>query len=306
MNQLLPLMRREWLQHRNGWLWLMGVPFALLLLAVSLPNLQFDIGNATALADPAFPMVVTVTTIIGVTVLNFMIVWITSLFITTGISRRDQGDRSIQFWLSLPTSHSASWAAPLLVHLLLVPAAALAIGMAEGYVLSALLVTRLDSFGAWIAMPWALINAATLSTLARMLAGLPLATLWLLPLILLAVLARAWIGRWGVPVLLLALSLGSAFMERLMGQPLLSQTLLALMANAATSMLPFQVLHFDTHNLGDAASQVAAVPGWVWSTFGEALRDFVTPLFAGTVLVSAACFWGLVEWRQRGAGAASD
>ncbi len=306
MNQLLPLMRREWLQHRTGWLLLMGIPFGLLVLGLSFATLRFDSGDTTPLGDPAFPMVVAVTAIIGVTIVNFLIVWITSLFITAGISRRDQGDRSIQFWLSLPTSHSASLAAPLLVHLLLVPAAALVIGLAGGYVASALLVTRLDGFAAWLNLPWAQVHAAVVASVARMLVGLPLATLWLLPLILLAVLARAWVGRWGVPVLMLALGLGGYLLQHLLGLPLLSQTLNEWMANAATAMLPFQTLHFDSSNLGNATSQVAAVPGWVWGSFTTALRDLVTPLFAAAMVVSVLCFWGLVEWRRRGAGAAAD
>jgi ABC-2 type transport system permease protein len=46
---------------------------------------------------------------------------VTSLFIALGSPRRDHGDRSIEFWLSLPSGHGESLAAPMLVHLLLVP-----------------------------------------------------------------------------------------------------------------------------------------------------------------------------------------
>lgn len=306
MDKIIPLMRREWLQHRKGWLLLMGIPFLLLVLVAGFGSLQLDVGDALPMSDPSFAMAVTVTSILGVAGLNFLIVWITSLFIAAGISRRDQGDRSIEFWLSLPTSHSASLIAPLLVHLLLVPAAALVLGMVGGHLLSAVIVTRLQGFGAWLAMPWGTIEAASLATLARLLVGLPLATLWLLPLILLAVLSRAWIGRWGIPVLTLALSLGSVMLQQLLGQPLLSNALTGLLSNAAVAMLPLQSLHFDSGNLQGAAAQIAAVPGWVWGSFGSALRDLASPLMAGALVVSAACFAGLVQWRRQGAGAAAD
>ncbi|MEO5735117.1 MAG: hypothetical protein ABIN96_02960, partial [Rubrivivax sp.] len=278
MNQIIPLMRREWLQHRNGWLLLMGIPFGLLLLASTFGTIQFNKVDDAPISNSALPMVVTLVAILGVTVVNFLIVWITSLFIATGTSRRDQGDRSIEFWLSLPTSHAASLTAPLLVHLLLVPAAALVLGMLGGTVVSAVLTTRLEGFGAWLSLPWVEIGLASMATLARLLVGLPLATLWLLPLILLALLAEAWIGRWGVPVVGLALILGGVLLERLLGQPLLSQALHALWTHAATAMLPFDSVQFDGDNFYDAASRVASLSGWVWSRFGVSLRELASPL----------------------------
>lgn len=306
MNQIIPLMRREWLQHRNAWLLLMGIPFVLLLLAVTFGTFHFNKVDDVAITHPALPTVVAVVAIIGVGIVNFVIVWITSLFIATGTARRDRSDRSIEFWLSLPTSHTASLTAPLLVHLLLVPAAALVLGMVGGTVVSAVLTTRLDGFGAWLSLPWIEIGSASLATLARLLVGLPLATLWLLPLILLALLAEAWIGRWGVPVVGLALVLGGVLLERLMGQPLLSEAVHGLWTHAATAMLPFDALQFNSANLDDAGGQLAAISGWVWSRFGASLRELASPLMAGAILVSAICFWGLVQSRQRGAGAAAD
>ena len=52
--------------------------------------------------------------VLGITVVALLIQ-------TPGLARRDRQDRSIEFWLSLPTSHAASVAAPVLMHLVLVP-----------------------------------------------------------------------------------------------------------------------------------------------------------------------------------------
>jgi hypothetical protein len=61
------------------------------------------------------------------TMLPFVILWVSSLIIVSGLARRDHGDRSNEFfWMSLPVGHGTSLAVPLAVHLLLVPAAVLA------------------------------------------------------------------------------------------------------------------------------------------------------------------------------------
>jgi hypothetical protein len=167
----------------------------------------------------------------------FLLVWVTSLFIATATPRRDHADRSIEFWLSLPTSHSESLAAPLLVHLLLVPAAALLAGLACGLVVSLVTVGRVVSLGEWFSLPWGSLAMGMAALVARVMAGLPLATLWMLPLLLAAMLANAFFKRWGLPVLAVGLSLGSAVLKLVFGQPMLSNTMRDLVINAGKALM---------------------------------------------------------------------
>jgi hypothetical protein len=58
-----------------------------------------------------------------------------------------------------------------------------------------------------------------LALLARTALGLVLATLWLSPLILLTMVASAWLKRWGLPALVAALALLAGVLDKLLRQP---------------------------------------------------------------------------------------
>ena len=45
------------------------------------------------------------------------------------------------------------------------------------------------------------------------------------------------------------------------------------------------------------------VPSFLLNDMGLALRALASPLMLGGLLFSAACFWLLLRWRQRGASA---
>ena len=195
MNTLNALAQREWFQHRFGWTLLATAPLALTLLLVGFGQVEFDDGMPEQMG-PALTTVLAVAAVLGSTIVVFIIGAITSLFIVAGLARRDHADRSIEFWLSLPTSHVRSLAVPLVVHLLLVPALALMAGLAGGLLVSLLLVTRVVGVGAWFTLPWGDLLPAIFAITARLMAGLPLAMLWLSPLILLVVLVSAWFSRW--------------------------------------------------------------------------------------------------------------
>ena len=77
-----------------------------------------------------------------------------SLFQTPGLARRDRQDRSIEFWLSLPTSHTASVAAPVLMHLVVVPLLALLIGAAFSYAIGLALIWKVFGAAQALALPW--------------------------------------------------------------------------------------------------------------------------------------------------------
>ena len=303
MNPIYPLMQREWLQHRFAWALLALVPLALALVLVSFGQIEFDDGEADRIGT-ALPAVMTLVAVAVCTVSAFVVFWVTSVIIATGLARRDHGDRSIEFWLSLPVGHVPSLAVPMLVHLVLVPAAALALGLLAGHGLAMVLVARFAGLSAWFGLPWADLFAATLALGLRLLAGLPLATLWLAPVILMAMLARAWIGRWGLPVLGLVLGLGGLLADRALGQPLLLPWLGHLIQQAVQAMAGAGEVSFTARGADEALAALRGLPGQALQDLGAALGALLSPAMAVGLVVSAVCFALLVDWRQRGSKAA--
>jgi hypothetical protein len=303
MNPIYPLMQREWLQHRFAWALLALVPLALALVLVSFGQIEFDDGEADRIGT-ALPAVMTLVAVAVCTVSAFVVFWVTSVIIATGLARRDHADRSIEFWLSLPVGHVPSLAVPMLVHLVLVPAAALALGLLAGHGLAMVLVARFAGLSAWFGLPWADLFAATLALGLRLLAGLPLATLWLAPVILMAMLARAWIGRWGLPVLGLVLGLGGLLADRALGQPLLLPWLGHLIHQAVQAMAGAGEVSFTARGADEALAALRGLPGLALQDLGAALGALLSPAMAVGLVVSAVCFALLVDWRQRGSKAA--
>ncbi len=296
-----PLLQREWLQHRMGWALLAGVPLGLvfLLLISGLGTIDFK-GDTIEKTGAAFPAFVALAAIAGTTVFIFADLWISSMFISAGLARRDHADRSIEFWLSVPVSHAQSLSVPLFVHLILVPAAALVVGMLGGYAIAMATVTRVVGFGELASVPWGQVITASLVVVLRLLAGLVLATLWLSPLIMLTVLLTAWFRRWGWVILAVGFGLGGWLLERLFGLRWMWDVSAALLNNAATSFFSGkQSLHMDSS--AEAFDALSSLPSFAWYDFMISLRDLASPLFVGALLFAVACFWLLVQWRQRGA-----
>jgi hypothetical protein len=159
--------------------------------------------------------------------------------------------------------------------------------------------------GAWFALPWGAILAGTLAAAARLLAGLPLAVLWLSPLILAVVLATAWFRRWAWVVLGVGVGLISLALQRTVGDPVLIPIIKSLLAHAAAAMVSADEASFTMAGSGQAFEALHQLPAWALSDFGMALGDLASPLFVGGLLFAGACFALLVQWRQRGASAAA-
>jgi hypothetical protein len=303
MKTFLTLMQREWLQHRFGWAMLTLVPLGLALVLFTVGQIDIDQDSIDRVGD-AFPAMVTAIALVGGTAVTFIIVAMTSLILVNGLARRDHQDRSIEFWLSLPTGHASSLAAPLVTHLLVAPAVALLLGAAGGWLLSLVVVTRLSGLGAWLALPWVDIAVGTTAVLARMLVGLPLAVLWAAPLVLAGVLANAYFKRWGLPVLLLLLATAALVVDKWLGLGSLSLLLGDVLRHAAQALVATGSYKLDSESARGVFEGFRQVPGWALADLGGALRDLVSPLFLGCLLTAAALFALLVDWRRRGAGAA--
>jgi ABC-2 type transport system permease protein len=300
MKTFLTLLHREWLQHRFAWAMLMLVPMGLAALLLSFGHIEIDRETA-ANAGPALATVVAFVSICATALISCALLWLAAVFLMTGLARRDHADRSIEFWLSLPTSHSQSLAAPLLMHLIVVPAAALLIGLAGGYVISLVVVSRVVGLSEWLALPWAELLTATLALAGRVLVGLPLATLWLLPLILLVLLLTALFRRWGLVVLAAAFGLGSLFVQQWLGYPLLTSLLSEQVRQAGRALITGASYKLQVQHPGDVLSGLQEIPPWAAADVASALRALASPMLVGSLALAALLFALLVQWRRRAA-----
>ncbi len=299
MNPILPLMQREWLQHRFAWALLALLPPGLALMVAAFADVNVDGESLAEVGEARLAPVIALGSMAAGTMLLFVILWVSSLIIISGLARRDHGDRSNEFWMSLPVGHGPSLAVPLAVHLLLVPAAALAVGLLSGWALSLVLVGRYVGVGEWFALPWGAVLGAALAVLGRLLAGLLLATLWVSPLVMLLILANAWFRRWGLVVLVVGIGIGGWLMDRVFGQPIVTDLVGDLLIHAGRSLLGASGQSMDVGRNESADIVLSLVPGWAWHDLLAALRMLASPLLAGALLFAGACFALLVDWRRR-------
>lgn len=304
MTRFTTLLRREWMQHRIGWLVLMGLPSAVMLVAALFGQIHFDLGDEAADRMPP-PIVFAAGCIAVIAILTMGLAWVASLIQSPGLARRDVQDRSIEFWLSLPASHGESIGATLLMHLLLVPWAALLVGLAGGFVVSIVAVTRMFGIGDWLTLPWGTLAVTTLFLTLRVMIGLLLASLWLSPLVLGTMAASAWLKRWGLPVVVGVVVVGGQLLEKLYDNPIVWNVLQTLGMQASRAFLAAdrspKSAGIVIERGDDLVGAMGAAPGWLLNDLGSALAQLATPAFAAAVLAGAAAFGLLVLRRQRGA-----
>jgi hypothetical protein len=301
MRTYLALLRREWLQHRLGWSLALALPYALVLLVAAFAQVHVDAEQMPARAADLGTLAA-LAAMTGTTLVVFIIGAVTSLIIVSGLARRDHADRSVEFWLSLPVGHGASLGVPLFTHLMLVPAAAIVIGWLGGQLLSLLVVGRMAGVDAWLALPWPQLLAASLALAARLLAGLPLAVLWVLPIVLVLVLLGAWFKRWGWIVLVVGLGLLSLLGQLTIGPRWIVDSVGVLLRRAGQALLGAGGRPLTIGRGSEGLEVLRSLPGLAWRDFTAALGALPSPWLLGGLIVAAGCFWLLVRWRERGAG----
>lgn len=188
------LMLREWMQYRAGWLWL-TLGGAALTFALELQRPWTAQPNSLVLMSTS-----------GAITLTAMIFWLAVPVQALGLARRDENDRSVEFWMTLPVGHWASVGAMLLMHLFLMPLAALGSAYLCGTGIGPILVLAKHGPAALLDVAWLQASAANAALFARMVVSLLLGILWLMPLVLVAMVASAWLKRWGLPLLAAALA----------------------------------------------------------------------------------------------------
>jgi len=307
MNRFNTLLQREWMQHRLGWLILMGAPLVLVLVAGLFTELGVSIekdGDTIVRHTPvaAFQVLACMG---GMAVMTLGLAWLSALFQAPGLARRDHQDRSIEFWLSLPVGHVSSLSATLLAHLLLVLWAALGVGVLGGWLVSLLVVGKTWGVAAWFSLPWGGVIAACAALVLRVAVGILLATLWLSPLILMTMAASAWLKRWGVPLVASVLGVGGLVLDKIYGKTWVWDVLRTLFEQASTAVIVADgrgtpggmAIHSDA----DSLAFIQGLPAWAMHDLGVAFQSLMAPAFAAALVVAAAGFALLLLRRQRGA-----
>lgn len=305
MKSYATLLRREWLQHKFGWTVIVFAPLVIALIVIAAGQLDIDIDDEKVRVQfervPALALAAAA--IVATAAVTFVIAWLIAVIQAPGLARRDHQDRSVEFWLSLPTSHTASLTAPMLAHLLLFPLAALGIGIVSGHLVSLLLVTRWLGIGEWLTLPWGSLLLAVTAAAARLTLGVVLATVWLSPLLLLAMAASAWLKRWGLPALVVGLAVLGGLLSKVFGIPIVGSTVVALLQHARQALIgpPRPSLFTKPKEAAAAAEQIGRIPQWMGEDALRAIGELASPLLLLALAISAGCFALLVLRRQRGA-----
>lgn len=300
MSRFQTLMLREWMQHRRGWLILMTVPAIFLLVMVLVTLFGENLHVVTFNMRPASPMpAMLAVTMVGLWLLPAL-TWGAILFQAPGLARRDEQDRSIEFWRSLPVSHASSVGAPVLMHALLIPLLAMLVGYLFSQVIGVLMVARIGGFAAIGSLPWGEVLTTGIAMLARGLLGVALASAWLMPLFLLAMAASAWLKRWGAPVIAVGLGIGHLVLAQVYGIRWIGETLSALFTGARQSMV-YQAPSAWGRGPGSENWEGGwpVTPGWLASDALDAIANLWQPVFGFAVVFSIVCFALLVLRRQR-------
>lgn len=309
MKTYATLLQREWMQHRLGWTITVVAPLAIALVVLAVGQVTIDLDDADATVhlsgtqlalDRVPPVVLAFGTIAASAALTLLIAWFTALVQAPGLARRDRQDRSIEFWLSLPTGHAGSLAVPLVAHLVLFPIAALGVGLVSGFIVSPLFVAKAAGLGEWFALPWGTMLPAAFALAAQVALGVVIATVWISPLVLVVMAASAWLKRWGLPVVAVGLVVIGNLLDRLYGNAIVWRTLRQLLNNAGEALVgpPRSV---RVRGVEDVTDMLAAIPGWSAEHALQAVRALADPLLALALAVSAVSFWLLVLRRKRGA-----
>lgn len=287
------LMQREWMQHHRGWLIVMLTLPLIVLLAMPFGSIQLD--------SHVPPPTLLVAAVIGMSTFGvFGVTFMVTSFQLSGLARRDTQDRTIEFWLSLPGSHSESILATLLMHTVFVFVLALGIGAAMGVPLSIATLITVSGPGALTDVSWWALAVAGAAGLARLALGTLLFTLWLAPLFMIMMAASAWLKRWGTPAVIAAVVIGGNVLDKFYGNTIVWDLLQTQFDGAGRAMLDANNQMRDgsqlPHEMGNFISQFA---GWALHDAGAALAQTASLHFVGGLIVAAACFGLVVLYRRQ-------
>lgn len=289
------LLLREWMQHRRGWLAVATLPaLGILALFVSpLGRIEVDHPLPVTLFA-AMAMGLTICIVAGLS-------WFVTMLQLPGLARRDQQDRSIEFWLSLPASHSEAIGATLLGHALIAPLLALGVGALFAPLMTTAAVVKWAGFGMLAQVEWGALFLASLIVLARLALGVLLMTLWLAPLLLLSMAASAWLKRLGMPLLLGVVLIGGLLLDKMYGNPVIWDLLTAQLWGSQEALFSEAGAAQVAGQIGQGAELIASLKDWALRDSLNALAGLASPHLLGGLAMAGLGFWLLVLRRQRSA-----
>ena len=294
------LLLREWMQHRTGWLVLMALPTLLMLGLGVFDSAAVQVGSVdTGDLSTLPPVLQALLWTIATVALALLLVGLTVLAQLPGLARRDQQDRSIEFWRSLPVGHVQGIGATVLMHLLVLPAAALLAGLLGAQLVVLVSMVVHQSLLTWLQLPWGQLLPSLGLAAARLLLGLLLAVLWLSPLLLLTMAASAWLRRWAVPVVSAASLVGVYWLDARLPVPLVGPAFRRIGTEALSALLAPDL--FDgPHRLAqaDLAGATAGLPMALLQDAGRVLASAASPAF-GLALAGGALGFSLLVWRRQ-------
>lgn len=297
------LLLREWMQHRAGWLVLVGLP-SLLMAGLSVldgSGLVLRIGGQGTPIDRLSTLPLPLQTLgwtVATTGLALLLVALTVLFQLPGLARRDVQDGSVAFWRSLPVGHGEAVGATVLMHLLLLPALAVTAALLGAQLVAAFAIVPHHGVLAWLQQPWAPMLAGLVLALGRLWLGLLLAALWLSPALLLSMAASAWLKRWGMPVVAGVTVLGTYWLDGRLPQPVVGPALQRLGNEALYALLAPDLFDGPRRlGQGELASEIAALPAALLHDAGRVLASAASPAFL-VALAGGALGFGLLVWRR--------
>ena len=306
MTQFIMLMRREWMQHRIGWLVVMLAP-TVLLLALGLVDggIQVDV-NSESVKLPPFaqaPALVQIgLLVLAVTGVTLALALLSLGFQAPGLAWRDQQDRSIEFWNSLPVGHAKAVGAMLVAQALLMPMLAIAVGLAGGLLASTVAIVATHGPMAWLGLPWGQLALVTGLLLLRMAVALVVAMAWLSPLLLLTMAAAAWLRRWGVPVVAALTLAGTLMLDKRLAEPLIGPALWRPTSEALHALLYFDAVRgVQVRQVQDVVDLLPGLPQRLLNDLPLLLGGLASPAFVAALAGGALGFALLVLRRQRGA-----
>lgn len=297
MQTFKTLLLREWMQHRFGWLLLGGIPLAIMVPLLTFGSVQMD--NDGVLPPPEQ---VAVMFSGGYSFFLMVLIGVSLAFQAPGLARRDRQDRSIEFWLSLPNSHSASVGATVLMNVWVLPLMAFGLAAAGAVICALIAVSRVHGLGGLAEMSWGSVGSMLLMCQARLALGMVLGTLWLSPFVLGAMALSAWLKRWGVVVGAGVLLIGSQILDKVYHMPWLLNQLVTQFEHAGWAFLPTMqgTFDFDAGPNDPVVRMLSEFTRLIAQDTVLALSDLATPRFIISLALAAACFGLVVLRRARG------
>ncbi|MDH0865396.1 hypothetical protein [Mitsuaria sp. GD03876] len=289
------LLLREWLQHKWAWIGIVLAPILLMLVLVPISQVEgINVPSPEPVALIAGLMTAGLVMVLALSVSGYQLL---------GLARRDQQDRSIEFWSSLPGSHAAALGAPILAHGVLMPIVAIVLGIAGGAVVGTAMAFKEFGVAALHQTQWSALIQAAVWLAVRTSVGVVMASLWIAPIALALMAASAWLKRWGAPLLVV---LVGGFLKIYKDTPIadaIVHTLKVQMDGVASAWIQSGTRMIMTNDDGldmqDFFNTLFAFPDYARDGLPQVFQAALEPQFFGGLVVAGLCFWLLVLQRKR-------